>query len=76
MVDEDHPQPMIGVVADLLAEAQRRGELRLWVDPAAAALTVVAGALFPAAQAAALGVDPSPAVSTALDLLWSGLADS
>jgi len=75
MVDEGHPQPMVGVVGELLAEAQRRGELRRGVDPAAAALTVVAGALFPGVQAAALGVDPIPAVSTALDILWRGLAD-
>jgi AcrR family transcriptional regulator len=76
MVDDDHPQPMVGLVAGLLAEAQRRDELRLWMDPGAAALTVVAGAIFPAAQAAALGADPSPALSTALDILWGGLADT
>lgn len=75
MVDEGHPQPMVGVVAELLAEAQRRGELRRGVDPSAAALVVVAGALFPGAQAAAVGLDPGPAVSTALDILWSGLTD-
>lgn len=75
MVDDGHPQPMVGVVAELLTEAQRRGELRRGVDPASAALTVVAGALFPGAQAAALGVDPGPAVSAALDILWRGLAD-
>ena len=75
MVNEGHPQPMVGVAADLLAEAQRRGELRRGVEPGAAALVVVAGALFPGAQAAALGVDPGPAVSTALNILWSGLAE-
>ncbi len=74
LVDEGHPQPMVGLVAELLAEAQRRGELRSGIDPAAAALTVVAGALLPGAQAAAAGLDPIGPVSAALDLLWGGLA--
>lgn len=73
MVDEGHPQPMVGLVAELLAEAQARGELRRSVDPAAAALIVVAGALFPGVQAVASGSDPGPAVGTALDILWRGL---
>ena len=75
LVDEGHPQPMVRVVADLLAEAQRRGELRRGLDPAGAALVVVAGALFPGAQATAFGSDPNLAVRVALDVLWSGLAD-
>jgi AcrR family transcriptional regulator len=74
LVDQGHPQPMVGLVAELLAEAQRRGELRPGIDPEAAALTVVAGALLPGAQAAAAGLDPNEPVSSALDLLWSGLA--
>jgi AcrR family transcriptional regulator len=73
MVDDGHPQPMVGVIAELLAEAQRRGEMRRGVDPDAAALIVVAGALFPGVQAAAAGADPGAAVSTALDILWGGL---
>jgi AcrR family transcriptional regulator len=74
LVEEGHPQPMVGLVAELLAEAQRRGELRAGIDPAAAALTVVAGTLLPGAQAAAAGLDPSGPVGSALDLLWGGLA--
>jgi AcrR family transcriptional regulator len=74
LVGEGHPQPMVGLVADLLTEAQRRGELRRGIDPGAAALTVVAGALLPGAQAAAAGIDPTGPVSSALDLLWGGLA--
>jgi AcrR family transcriptional regulator len=73
IVDDGHPQPLVGLVAELLARAQADGELRPGLDPAAAALTVVAGALFPAAQAAALGADPGIAVNGALDLLWEGL---
>jgi AcrR family transcriptional regulator len=74
LVDGGHPQPMVGLVVELLAEAQRRDELRSGIDPAAAALTVVAGALLPGAQAAAAGVDPIGPVNAALDLLWGGLA--
>ncbi len=73
IVGDGHPQPLVALVAELLAGAQTRGELRPGLDPAAAALTVVAGALFPAAQAAALGADPGVAVNGALDLLWEGL---
>jgi AcrR family transcriptional regulator len=72
-LDEGHPQPLVGVVAELLAEAERRGEIRPGVDPGAAALTVVAGALFPAVQAAALGADPTGPMAAALDMLWTGL---
>ena len=72
-LDEGHPQPVVGVVAGLLAEAERRGEIRPGLDPGAAALTVVAGALFPAVQAAALGADPTGPMAAGLDMLWVGL---
>ena len=65
---------MVGLTAELLAEAQHRGEMRADVDPSAAALTVVAGALLPGAQAAAAGLDPRQPVAAALDILWEGLA--
>jgi AcrR family transcriptional regulator len=74
LVDDGHPQPMVGLVAELFAEAQRRGELRGDLDPGTAALVVVAGALFPGAQAAAVGADPAGPIGSALDLLWTGLA--
>jgi AcrR family transcriptional regulator len=72
-VNEGHPQPMVGVVSELLAQARDRGELRPGVDPGLAALTVVAGALFPAAQAAAIGADPEPPMRAALDVVWRGV---
>jgi AcrR family transcriptional regulator len=74
IVDDGHAQPMVGLVAELLAEAQRRGEVRAELDPGAAALTVVAGGLFPGAQAAAIGANPSGSVRMALDLLWEGVS--
>jgi hypothetical protein len=48
--------------------------MRSDLDPAAAALTVVAGVLLPGAQAAAAGLDPREPVAGALDILWEGLA--
>lgn len=76
LVDEGHPQPVVGLVAELLEEARERGELRPGLDPDAAALTVVAGALFPAVQAAAIGVDPGPPMRAALDVVWNGVGAS
>jgi AcrR family transcriptional regulator len=73
VVDSGHPTPLIGLIATLLEEGQRRGEVRDDVDAAGAAVTVTAGAMFPAVQAAAAGIDPTPSVSGALDILWAGL---
>jgi AcrR family transcriptional regulator len=75
LVDIDQQQPMVGVVAKLLAEGQERGEVRGDVDAGAAALTVVAGVSFPGVQAISAGIDPGPTVSAALDILWAGLAN-
>lgn len=73
IVDNGHPTPLIGLIAQLLEEGQRRGEVRDDVDAAAAAVTVGAGTMFPAVQAAAAGADPTRSVSAALDILWAGL---
>jgi AcrR family transcriptional regulator len=73
LVDEGHPQPVVGLVTQLLIEARHRGEVRTGIDPGAAALTVVAGALFPAVQAAAIGADPGPPMRAALDIVWAGV---
>lgn len=74
MVDNGHPAPVVGLVAELLTEGQRRGEVDPAVNAGLAALTVVAGAMFPAVQVAAAGADPGQSIGPALDLLWSGLA--
>jgi AcrR family transcriptional regulator len=73
MVDNGHPTPLIGLIAELLEEGQRRGEVRDDVDAGAAAVTVAAGTMFPAVQAAAAGADPMLGVRAALDILWAGL---
>jgi hypothetical protein len=70
----DHPQPVIGLVAEILAEGQRRGEVRADVEASLAAVALSAGAMFPAAQAAEAGGDPLASARWALDLLWDGLA--
>lgn len=72
----DHPQPVIGLVVEILAEGQRRGEVRTDVDASLAAVSLGAGTMFPAAQAAAAGADPMDSARQALDLLWSGLGDT
>jgi len=69
----DHPQPVIGLVAELLAEGQRRQEVRPDVDAGLAALALSAGCMFPAVQAAAVGADPVESARQALEILWGGL---
>jgi hypothetical protein len=76
LVGDGHPQPMVGLVAEALAEGMRRGELRAGADPNVAALALVAGTLFPAVQAAGTGADPSPPLHAALALIWDGLGSS
>lgn len=73
MVDNGHPAPLIGLIAELLEEGQRRGQVDANLNPGFAALTVTAGAMFPAVQAAAAGAEPGLSIGPALDLLWSGI---
>ena len=73
MVDNGHPAPLIGLIAELLAEGQRRGEVGADLNSGLAALTVTAGAMFPAVMAAAAGGEPGDTIGPALDLLWSGI---
>ena len=69
----DHPQPVIGLMAELLAEGQRRGEVRADMDAGVAAVALSAGCMFLAVQAAAAGNDAVSSATTALDILWGGL---
>jgi AcrR family transcriptional regulator len=73
IVDNGHPAPLIGLIAELLDEGQRRGEVGAGLNPGFAALTVTAGAMFPAVQAASAGAEPGLSIGPALDLLWSGI---
>jgi AcrR family transcriptional regulator len=74
LVDNGHPAPVVGLMAEMLARGQERGEIDLELDAGFAALTMVAGAMFPAVQAAAAGADPGQSIGAALDLLWPGVA--
>jgi AcrR family transcriptional regulator len=69
----DHPQPVIGLVAELLAEGQRRGEVRPGIDASLAAMVLTAGCMLPAVQAAAAGANPVAGAHQALEVLWGGL---
>jgi AcrR family transcriptional regulator len=69
----DHPQPVIGLVAELLAEGQRRGEVKADVDAGVAAVALTAGCMFLAVQAAAAGADAVQSATLALDILWGGM---
>jgi hypothetical protein len=62
-------------MAELLAEAQRRREVRADIDAGLAAVSLSAGIMFPAAQAAAAGADPVASAGAALDILWGGLTE-
>jgi AcrR family transcriptional regulator len=73
MVGGDNPAPFVAMVAELLGEGQRRREVDPQINTGIGALTVVAGAMFPAVQAAAAGADPSQSIAQALDMLWAGL---
>ena len=69
----DQPQPVIGLVAELLAEGQRRGEVRADIDVGVAAVALGAGCMFLAVQAAAAGADAVQSATQSLDILWGGL---
>jgi AcrR family transcriptional regulator len=71
----DQPQPVIGLVAELLAEGQRRGEVRADLDAGVAAVALSAGCMFLAVQAAAAGADPVQSATQSLDILWGGLEE-
>ena len=73
MVDNGHPAPLVDLIAELLAEGQRRDEIRADLNPGLAALSVTAGAMFPAVMAAAAGAEPRDSIGPALELIWSGI---
>lgn len=69
------PQPVIGLVAELLAEGQRRGEVRADMDAGVAAVGLSAGSMFLAVQAAAAGADAVQSAMQSLDILWGGMEE-
>jgi AcrR family transcriptional regulator len=69
------PQPVIGLVAELLAEGQNRGEVRTDMDAGVAAVALSAGSMFLAVQAAAADADPVQSAIQSLDIIWGGLEE-
>jgi AcrR family transcriptional regulator len=74
LVDGGHPQVVPGLLEEILAEGKERGEVRLDLDTAVAALTIVAGTVLIGAQAVAVGIDPSDPVSASLEVSWRGIS--
>jgi AcrR family transcriptional regulator len=73
LVDGSDQAPLVTLVQEVLQEGRRRDEVRSDVLAATEALTLSAGAMFPAVQAASAGIDPRPIVADALKVLWGGL---
>lgn len=74
LVGEGPSPPVTVLVEELLVEGQSRGEIRRDLDPAVAALTVIAGISLIGAQAVSIGIDPSEPVEASLDITWRGIA--
>lgn len=72
ILDDGSAQPLIELIGELVAEGQRRGEVRDDVPALAIATVVAAGAFFLGVQAAAMGGDAAAAAATALGLIWDG----
>jgi AcrR family transcriptional regulator len=74
LVGEGPSPPVTVLLEEVLAEGQRRGEVRRDLDTAVAALTVIAGTALIGAQAVAIGIDPSDPVAASLEISWRGIA--
>ena len=74
LVGEEPAPPVTVLLEEVLAEGQRRGEVRPDLDTAVAALTVIAGVALIGAQAVAVGIDPSEPVAASLEISWRGIA--
>jgi AcrR family transcriptional regulator len=74
LVGEGPGPPATVLLEEVLAEGQRRGEIRQDLDTAVAALTVIAGVALIGAQAVTTGLDPSEPVKASLEISWRGIA--
>jgi AcrR family transcriptional regulator len=74
LIGEGPSPPVTVLLEEVLAEGQRRGEIRRDLDTAVAALTVIAGTSLIGAQAVATGLDPSEPVKASLEISWRGIA--
>jgi AcrR family transcriptional regulator len=74
LVGEGDPPPVAAVLDEVLAEGQRRGEVRRDLDTSVAALTIIAASALIGAQATTMGLDPSEPVAASLEISWRGVA--
>jgi TetR/AcrR family transcriptional regulator, repressor for uid operon len=74
LVGEGDPPPVAVVLEEVLAEGQRRGEVRRDLDTSVAALTILAASALIGAQATTMELDPSEPVAASLDISWRGVA--
>ena len=74
LVGEEPSPPVTALLEEVLAEGQRRGEIRRDLDTAVAALTVIAGTALIGAQAVATGIDPSEPVADSFEISCRGIA--
>jgi hypothetical protein len=74
LVGEGPGAPVTVLLERVLAEGQRRGEVRGDLNTAVAALTVIAGTALIGAQAVAIGIDPSEPVEASFEISWRGIA--
>jgi AcrR family transcriptional regulator len=74
LVGEGPSAPVTILLEKILAEGQRRGQVRSDLDTAVAALTVIAGIALIGAQAVAVGMDPAEPVEASLEISWRGIA--
>lgn len=73
-MQQDGEMPFVVLLHRLLAEGQRRGEVRGDVDALSLALTVAAGAMLPMVQLGfAAGLAPEEVLRRSFSVLWPGL---
>jgi AcrR family transcriptional regulator len=75
LLDDGSAQPLIELLTEVVAEGQRRGEVRDDVPAVAIGMTIAAGAFYPGVQAAAIGGDAAAAMTAALELIWDGAGE-
>jgi AcrR family transcriptional regulator len=74
LVGEGPGAPVTVLLDEVLAEGQKRGEVRRDLNTAVAALTIIAGTALIGAQAVAIGIDPSEPVAASFEISWRGIA--
>ncbi|HEY6772268.1 MAG TPA: TetR family transcriptional regulator [Solirubrobacterales bacterium] len=74
LVGDGPTPPATVLLEEVLAEGQKRGEIRRDLNTAVAALTMIAGTALIGAQAVAIGIDPTEPVAASFEISWRGIA--